>query len=72
MLNLDDLTFFSTIIDAGSLTKAAKLMDVPKSKLSRRLANLESELGYQLLIRTTRKQELTASGLLLYRSCKPI
>ncbi|MDO7085479.1 LysR family transcriptional regulator [Pseudocolwellia sp. AS88] len=71
MLNLDDLTFFSTIIDAGSLTKAAKLMDVPKSKLSRRLANLESELGYQLLIRTTRKQELTASGLLLYRSCKP-
>jgi DNA-binding transcriptional LysR family regulator len=71
MLNLDDLTFFSTIIDAGSLTKAAKIMDVPKSKLSRRLANLESELGYQLLIRTTRKQELTASGLLLYRSCKP-
>jgi DNA-binding transcriptional LysR family regulator len=71
MLNLDDLTFFSSIIDTGSLTQAAKTMGVPKSKLSRRLANLEAELGYQLLIRTTRKQELTESGLLLYRSCKP-
>lgn len=71
MINLDDLTFFSTIIDSGSLTKAAKVIGVPKSKLSRRLTNLETELGYQLLIRTTRKQELTESGLLLYRSCKP-
>jgi len=71
VLNLDDLHFFSTIIDAGSLTQAAKKMLVPKSKISRRLANLEAELGYQLLIRTTRKQELTESGLLLYRSCKP-
>ncbi|WP_076416988.1 LysR family transcriptional regulator [Colwellia sp. UCD-KL20] len=71
MLNLDDLIFFSTIIDSGSLTQAARTMGVPKSKLSRRLANLEAELGYQLLIRTTRKQELTESGLLLYRSCKP-
>lgn len=71
MLNLDDLILFSTIIDSGSLTKASKKMGVPKSKLSRRLANLEADLGYQLLIRTTRKQELTESGLLLYRSCKP-
>jgi DNA-binding transcriptional LysR family regulator len=71
MLNLDDLTFFSTIIDTGSLTLASQKMGVPKSKLSRRLANLESDLGYQLLVRTTRKQELTESGLLLYRSCKP-
>ena len=71
MLNLDDLILFSTIIDSGSLTQASKKMGVPKSKLSRRLANLENELGYQLLIRTTRKQELTESGLLLYRSCKP-
>ena len=71
MLNLDDLILFSTIIDSGSLTQAAKKMGVPKSKLSRRLANLEADLGYQLLIRTTRKQELTESGLMLYRSCKP-
>lgn len=71
MLNLDDLILFSTIIDSGSLTQASKKMGVPKSKLSRRLANLEAELGYQLLVRTTRKQELTESGMLLYRSCKP-
>lgn len=71
MLNLDDLTFFSTIIDSGSLTAASKKLGIPKSKLSRRLTNLEQDLGYQLLNRTTRKQELTESGLLLYRSCKP-
>ncbi|MDU0353984.1 LysR family transcriptional regulator [Paraglaciecola aquimarina] len=59
------------MIDAGSLTQASQQMGVPKSKLSRRLAKLEEHLGYQLLNRTTRKQELTESGLLLYRSCKP-
>ncbi|MGJ8682261.1 LysR family transcriptional regulator [Paraglaciecola sp.] len=71
MLNLDDLKFFSTIIESGSLTQASKNMDVPKSKVSRRLANLEESLGYQLLVRSTRSQELTESGLLLYQSCKP-
>jgi len=63
--------YFVTIVEQGSLTKAAKHLAVPKSKLSRRLALLEQQLGSELLIRTTRKQQLSESGLLLYQACKP-
>jgi len=68
---LSNYLFFVTVVEAGSLTKAAKRLRLPKSKVSRRLAQLEQQLGSQLLIRTTRKQQLTESGLLLYQSCKP-
>jgi DNA-binding transcriptional LysR family regulator len=63
--------YFVKIVEQGSITKASQVLSIPKSKLSRRLALLEQELGSQLLIRTTRKQELTESGLLLYQACKP-
>lgn len=61
---------FVAIVDAGSLTKAAKQLNIPKSNVSRRLVTLESELNSQLLVRTTRKQQLTQSGELLYQSVK--
>jgi len=63
--------FFVTIVEQGSITHAAQTLGVPKSKLSRRLALLEQQLGSQLLIRTTRRQQLTETGLLLYQACKP-
>jgi len=66
-----DYLLFVTIVEEGSLTQAAKKLKMPKSKLSRRLASLEQALGSQLLIRTTRRQQLTESGLLLYQSCQP-
>lgn len=69
--SLSDYYFFTTIVEEGSLTKAAKKLAIPKSKLSRRLALLEQSLGSQLLIRTTRRQQLTENGLLLFQSCKP-
>lgn len=69
--SLSDYYFFVTIVEEGSLTKAAKKLAIPKSKLSRRLALLEQTLGSQLLIRTTRRQQLTENGLLLFQKCKP-
>lgn len=69
--DLDNYLLFTVIVEAGSITKAAKQLSLPKSKLSRRLAQLEQQLGSQLLIRTTRSQQLTEHGLLLYQQCQP-
>ncbi len=59
--NLDDLHLFVSLVEAGSFTKADKELGIAKSKLSRRLVSLEKKLGCELLLRTTRKQELTES-----------
>lgn len=68
--NLNDLHLFVTLVEAGSFTLAAKTLGIAKSKLSRRLVQLEKELGCDLLIRTTRKQSLTESGRLLFCASK--
>nr|WP_277601493.1 LysR family transcriptional regulator [Thalassotalea sp. G2M2-11] len=68
---MEHYAFFTVIVEEGSMTNAAARLGIPKSKLSRRLAVLEQQLGTQLLIRTTRAQHLTESGLLLYQHCKP-
>jgi len=68
--NLDDLHLFVSLVEAGSFTLAAKELGIAKSKLSRRLVLLEQKLGCELLLRTTRKQELTESGRLLFCNCK--
>ena len=68
--NLDDLHLFVTLVEAGSFTVAAKKLGIAKSKVSRRLVQLEQKLACDLLLRTTRKQELTDSGRLLFSACK--
>ena len=68
--NLDDLHLFVSLVEAGSFTVAAKELGIAKSKLSRRLVLLEKKLGCELLLRTTRKQELTDSGRLLFCASK--
>jgi len=70
LTNLDDLYLFVTLVEEGSFTLAAQKMTMPKSTLSRRLAQLEHKLGSELLVRTTRNQELTESGRLLYGAAK--
>ncbi len=68
--NLDDLHLFVCLVEAGSFTLAAKELGIAKSKLSRRLVMLEQQLGCELLLRTTRKQELTESGRQLFCASK--
>ena len=62
MLDLEDLQTFVEIADAGGLSPAARRLGVSKSIISRRLIRLESELGVQLLARTTRGTALTEAG----------
>lgn len=69
---LDEMETFVRVVEAGSLTAAARRMGVAKSAVSRRLRDLETRLGVQLLRRTTRRITVTASGQDYYRRCQRI
>lgn len=63
-MNLDanDLILFAHLMEAGSFAKTAERIGLPKSTLSRRMTQLESTLGEKLVIRTTRRLEITEFG----------
>ena len=64
--NLPALISFARIVSAGSLSGAAREMDLPLSVVSKRLAQLEAALGVRLIQRTTRRQTLTEEGALFH------
>jgi DNA-binding transcriptional LysR family regulator len=57
-----DLQIFVRVAESGSISAAAAKLEIAKSAVSRRLAELEGRLGVQLLHRTTRRLSLTDSG----------
>jgi DNA-binding transcriptional LysR family regulator len=63
-MNIDpqDLLLFARIADEGSFSRAAERVGLPKSTVSRRISELESQLGERLLLRTTRQLTLTDLG----------
>ena len=72
MNRLLEMEIFVRVVDAGSISGAAERMDMVKSAVSRRLGELESRLGVQLLNRTTRRLSLTAAGSEFYERCNVI
>lgn len=64
-----DMQMFVKIVETASISAAAERLAVAKSAVSRRLAELESRLGVQLLQRTTRRLNLTDSGRAYYERC---
>lgn len=60
--DLEDARCFAEVVRAGGYTAASRVLRMPKSTLSRRLAKLEESLGVQLLRRTTRNLSLTQAG----------
>ncbi|MBY3591378.1 LysR family transcriptional regulator [Rhizobium bangladeshense] len=62
MISFEDMQTFVEVADGGGITVAARRLGLPKSIVSRRLVRLESELGVQLLARTTRGASLTEAG----------
>ena len=67
---IDDLVplrLFVSVVEAGSLSAAARAAGITLPAASRRLRHLEACLGGRLLQRTTRRQSLTEEGELLYR-----
>lgn len=63
------LVFFANVVDAGSFAAASRLLGLDRSNVSRRINELEQELGLQLLRRTTRSMELTEAGEFFYERC---
>jgi DNA-binding transcriptional LysR family regulator len=66
VVDLIEAAVFVRVVQDGSFTKAAQSLDIPKSTVSRRLAELEARVGVRLLQRTTRKLALTDSGRLYF------
>ncbi len=62
MQDLNDLAYFAKVVEAGGFAAAGRLLGIPKSRLSRRIAELETRLGARLLQRTTRTLTLTTLG----------
>ncbi len=62
----DNLLLFKSIIDAGSLSTAAKECNISVSQASKRMSHLETTLGIQLIKRSTRKLNITPAGKELY------
>ncbi|HSX88424.1 MAG TPA: LysR substrate-binding domain-containing protein [Pseudomonas sp.] len=70
MYDLNDLFYFAKVVEAGGFAAAGRLLGIPKSRLSRRIAELENRLGARLLQRTTRKLALTDIGERYLRHCQ--
>lgn len=70
MQDLNDLYYFVQVVDYGGFAPASRMLGVPKSKLSRRIALLESRLDVRLLLRTTRQFAVTEIGQTFYTHCK--
>jgi DNA-binding transcriptional LysR family regulator len=60
--DLNDHRYFATVVDSGGFSAAARVLGCPKSRLSRRVAALERQLGVRLLQRSTRRLTLTDVG----------
>ena len=63
---------FVSIVEAGSVSAAARELSVPRASLGRRLAKLEESFGVQLLRRETHQQSLTEAGNELYWRARKI
>lgn len=66
----NDLFYFASVVEKGGFAAAARALGIPKSRLSRRVAELEQRLGVRLLQRTTRRLALTDVGERFLQHCQ--
>jgi DNA-binding transcriptional LysR family regulator len=62
MQPLDDFYYFAKVIEHGGYAKASRALGIPKSRLSRHVAALETRLGVRLVNRSTRRFVVTEVG----------
>ena len=66
---LEKMATFARVVDAGSLSAAAKQLRISAAAVSRQIATLEESIGTPLLLRTTRKMTVTDAGRAYYERC---
>ena len=71
-LQPNDLLIFARVAEVGSFSRAADRMGLPKSTVSRRIAQLEEQLGERLMQRTTRRLTLTEFGQQLLEHARQV
>src|SRR5580698_9365849 len=67
MLDLNDFLYFVQVVDRGGFTAAGRTLRIPKSTLSHRILQLETDLGVRLINRTSRRFGMTDAGGEFYR-----
>jgi DNA-binding transcriptional LysR family regulator len=67
MRDLNDLNFFAAVVSHGGFSAAARALGAPKSRISRRVAALEDQLGVRLVEHSTRRFKVTEVGQDVYR-----
>lgn len=69
-LDLNSLRLYYNVVNAGSITRAAEQLRMPKSTISRKLAQLEKDLGAILLRKGSKRLATTDIGAALYDRCR--
>lgn len=72
MDKLSAMAALVAVVDAGSFTRAAELLALPKARVSQRISDLEAALGVRLLHRSTRALSLTQDGEVYLERCRQI
>ena len=72
MADLNAMMLFAAVVRANGFSQAAREIGQPKSTISRKIAQLEEQLGVRLLQRDTRNLSLTQVGALFYQHCDSI
>ena len=72
LYDLNDLYFFAAVVEHGGFSAAGRALGIPKSRLSKRVSQLEERLGVRLLQRTTRRFVVTEVGERFLAHCKAV
>jgi DNA-binding transcriptional LysR family regulator len=70
--DLNDFVFFAKVVEHNGFSAAGRHLGIPKSRLSRRIAQLEERLGVRLLQRSSRRLTLTSVGQMFYERCQAV
>jgi len=69
MFDLNDVAMFVQVVRHGSFAEAARRLGLPPNTVSRRVQQLEAQLGTRLMQRSTRKLTLTSAGQAFHERC---